>query len=151
MGCHHQSNTLYKDSKEIPLTSIRWDSNDLNEIAKKMVQELLNSSIVFNNEKIYYFANIKNESHDHIDTMALKNKIATTLMKSKECTISTKTSPKMDYLFRGKISSIFKKNSTHKDMFFTLNLILTDTQSSKVIWSHDIEIRKLYERKQFDW
>jgi PBP1b-binding outer membrane lipoprotein LpoB len=153
IGCNKEPKPLMtKDSKIINLTSIRWGADDLQELSKKMVQRILIAkNIDFLKEKSYGFKSIRNDTHDQIDTDMLQNKITTSLIKSSKFTFVKKESKRADYIFKGKISSIFKKNSTTKDMFFSFNLILINAQTSALLWSEDIEIRKLYKRSLFSW
>jgi PBP1b-binding outer membrane lipoprotein LpoB len=144
--------SIYKDSKTINLTSIRWGKEDLQELSKKMVQSILIAkSIDFSKEKSYHFESIRNDTHDQIDTDMLQDKITTSLIKSSKFTFIKKEQKRTNYIFKGKISSIFKKNSRTKDMFFSFNLTLINAQTSAFLWSEDIEIRKLYKKSLFSW
>ena len=151
-GCSTHTQTQSIETKETHLTTVRWGENDLQEMANKMVIDILSSpTIDFATDKVYSFGEIKNRSHDHIDTKELANKITTALIQSKKIKISKNKNHKSAGIFFGKISSIFKKNSRTKDMFFNFNLTLTDTQTSSIIWSHDVEIRKVYKKALFGW
>ena len=152
-GCNEEPKPLIsKDSNVINLTSIRWGTNDLQELSKKMVQSILMAkNIDFSKEKRYSFETIRNDTHDQIDTNMLQNKITSSLIKSSKFNFIKQEQKRADYIFKGKISSIFKKNSRGKDMFFSFNLTLINTQTSALIWSEDIEIRKLYKRSLFSW
>ena len=152
LGCNKEPQvSRNKDSKVMNLTSIRWSEEDLQELNRRMVQSILSAkNIDFAKEKNYYFGTIRNDTHDQIDTKALRNKITLALHQSSKFNF-LEQQEKEDYLFKGKISSIFKKNSTTKDIFFSFNLTLLNSQTSTVIWSEDIEIRKLYKRSLFSW
>ena len=152
MGCNQEPKPLIRnDSNVINLTSIRWGVNDLEELSKKMVQTvLIAKNIDFSKENRYFFETIRNDTHDQINTDMLQNKITSALIKSSKFTF-IKQKERADYIFKGKISSIFKKNSRSKDMFFSFNLTLINAQTSALIWSEDIEIRKLYKRSLFSW
>jgi hypothetical protein len=152
-GCSHTS-TVSKvkivDTQWIHLTTIHWGSDDLQEIAEKIVEDILSSdSIDFS--KTYSFGKIRNDSHDHIDTKLLKNKIVTALVQNGKVKLSENKTHQSDGIFYGKISSIFKKNSRGKDMFFNFGLSLSDVQTTKVLWSADVEIRKVYEKGLIGW
>ena len=138
------------NTKGVHLTTIHWGSDDLQEIAQKIVEDILSSdSIDFS--KTYSFGKIRNDSHDHINTKLLKNKIVTALVQSKKVKLTENKNHQSDGIFYGKISSIFKKNSTGKDMFFNFGLSLSDVQTTKVLWSADVEIRKVYEKGFIGW
>jgi len=142
----------YTDSKIMNLTSIRWGKDDFLELSKRMVQSILKSkNIDLSNTKVYAFKNIRNDSHDHIDTNMLQNEILLALSKSNKFTFTKNTKSKEDYLFHGKISSIFKKNTNIKDMFFSFNLTLVNAKTATIIYSEDIEIRKIYKKPLLAW
>ena len=149
-GCTNSSTPKIVDTKEIHLTTIRWGSDDLQEITQKVVSAILSSSTI-DFSKTYSFGKIRNDSHDHIDTKLLANKITTALVQSKKIKMVENNNHQNDAVFYGKISSIFKKNSNTKDMFFNFNLSLTDVETTKVVWSEDVEIRKIYKRALFGW
>jgi len=145
MGCSSKE-IKRVDSQEIEISTVRWSSNDLQEISSKTVMAILSSDINFS--KGYGFGKIRNDSHDHIDTQLLINKIQSALIKSKKVIIRQKN---QDAIFSGKISSIFKKNQTTKDMFFNFNFSLIDTKTQEIIWSDDVEIRKIFNKALFGW
>jgi PBP1b-binding outer membrane lipoprotein LpoB len=152
VGCSHHEPTVNRASNEAQTSTVRWGSEELNEMSRKMVQVLLSSSSIdFSADKTYYFGNIKNDSHDHINTKALAQKIKTALTKSAKFTFTKKVTPPYDYIFKGKVSSIFKKNQNSKDMFFNFNLSITERKTSMIIWSHSVELRKCYTRPLFSW
>jgi len=136
------------NTKGIYMTTIHWSSDDLQEIAHKIVSDILSSSTI-DFSKTYSFGKIRNDSYDHIDTKQLANKITTALIQSGKVKISKNTNHQSNGIFYGKISSIFKKNSTTKDMFFNFNLSLSDVQTSEVIWSGSVSIRKIYKKALF--
>ena len=138
------------NSKENQLTTIRWGENDLQEMANKTAIDILSSSTI-DFSKSYSFGKIRNYSYDHIDTKHLADKISMALVESGKIHIIKKNNEKSFGIFFGKISSIFKKNNRTKDMFFNFNLTLTDIQTGQVIWSHDVEIRKIYKKALFGW
>ena len=141
-----------EEHKVINLTSIRWGEDDFLELSKGMVQAIFKSkNIDFSNTKVYSFDKIRNDTYDHIDTKALQNRIILALSKSKKFTFIQNKKAKSDYIFHGKISSIFKKNLHTKDMFFSFNLTLVTSKTASIIWSEDIEIRKIYKRPLFSW
>ena len=150
MGCTTPQKIQNVDTKESYLTTIRWGESDLQEIAESVVTNILSSSNI-DFSKNYNFGKIKNHTHDHIDIQRLTNKITTSLIKSGKIKIIKENSPKKEGIFFGKISSIFKKNKRTKDIFFNFNLTLTELKTSKIIWSYDVPIRKMYNNALFGW
>ena len=144
IGCSSKLERVERQQTD-ELTTIRWSANDMQEIANKIVKDILASSSITKG-KTYGFGKIRNDSHDHIDTKQLANKIKTALVQSQKLNISQN---KNSELFFGKITTIFKKNSNKKDMYFNFNLILKNNLSNKVIWSKTVEIRKIYKKSLF--
>ena len=153
VACNQEPKSLPStDIKTINLTSIRWGADDLQELSHKMVQNILASNkIDFTKDKTYFFGNIRNDTHDQIDLKTLQNKIISALLKSSKFTFIEKDKTRADYIFKGKITSIFKKNTNTKNMFFNFNLTLTNTKTLVIVWSEDIKIRKLYKRSLLSW
>jgi len=144
IGCSSKLERVERQQTD-ELTTIRWSANDMQEIANKIVKDILASSSITKG-KTYGFGKIRNDSHDHIDTKQLANKIKTALVQSQKLNISKN---KNSELFFGKITTIFKKNRYTKDMYFNFNLILKNNLSNKVIWSKTVEIRKIYKKSLF--
>ncbi|NEW60371.1 hypothetical protein GSY74_03675 [Sulfurovum sp. bin170] len=149
-GCNTPAKMQSIDPKENQLTTIRWGESDLQEMANRVATHILSSSTI-DFSKSYSFGKIKNRSHDHIDTKHLADKISMALVQSGKVKIVEKEKGKSSGIFFGKISSIFKKNDRTKDMFFNFNLTLTERETSRVVWSHDVEIRKVYNKAMFGW
>lgn len=150
-ACQEPKIQSYQNPNEIQLSSIRWGANDLQLLSKIMVQNILNSNKINREENsIYFFEELRNDTHDQINTKLLKSKITTALTASKRFDFK-EDKLATNYLFRGKISSIFKKTNSSKDMFFTFNMTLIDSQTAAIVWSHDVEIRKLYKRSLLGW
>ena len=165
-GCSHNKVNRF-DSKNIQLTTIRWGANDLQEMSQKMVSSLLSSNIDLAKNKVYAFGKIRNDTYDQIDTKLLANKIMVGLTKSGKMSFSENLQNRVsnikreelslakgygvDRIFYGAISSIFKKNSEGKDIYFKFELWLTDIETRKILWSHAVEIRKEYKRELIGW
>jgi len=147
VGCNTPAKVNSVDPKENYISTVRWDKNDLQEMANRIATNIISSSTI-DFSKNYSIGEIKNRSHDHVDTKHLADKISMALSQSKKINIVKSGS---SGIFLGKISSIFKKNGRTKDMFFNFNMTLTDTKTGQVLWSHDIEVRKIYKKALFGW
>ena len=150
VGCNTPTKVTNINPKENYISTVRWSENNLQEMANRIATNIITSSTI-DFSKNYSFGDIKNHSHDHIDTKHLADKISTALLKSGKINILKTKSTKSNGIFLGKISSIFKKNDRTKDMFFNFNMRLTDTSTGQVVWSHDVEIRKVYKKALFGW
>jgi PBP1b-binding outer membrane lipoprotein LpoB len=152
IGCSYKSSLANRDTSEIKISTVRWGAEELKEMSKRMAQNILISpQLDFTKNQIYYFGNIRNDSHDQIETKALASKIKTAIKESKKLTFTENKDNHYNYIFRGKISTIFKKSHKTKDMFFNFNLTLTEKRTSTIVWSHTIEMRKVSKRPLLSW
>ena len=180
-GCTNSSyDVQYSDTQALGLRTIHWDSSDLHEMAEAMVSAILKDGKVADrdNQRVYGFLPIKNNTYDHIDTQDLTNTIKTSLIHSKLIKIvdvthreklhkilqnqiknakyydQIKKSGKemgVEGFFYGSISAIYQKNSIRKDMYFKFTLNLINIEKGEIIWSEEMDIRKVYDRKLFGW
>ncbi len=180
IGCSSStSHTQRVDSKSIHLTTIHWGSEELQEMAQAMVVSILSSDISqVSSPKVLSFLKIKNNSYDHINTQSLTEMITVGLIKSKRVLIVDKNKREtlqkalwyqknkekyfkqiqkigrqvgIDGLFTGEISAIYQKNSATKDMYFRFTLNLVDIQTAEIIWSEEVEIRKIRKKAFIQW
>jgi PBP1b-binding outer membrane lipoprotein LpoB len=150
-ACHEPNVPSYQNPNEIQLSSIRWGVNDLQALSKAMVQNILSSDkIGIEKDSIYFFEKIRNDTHDQIDIKSLQNKMIMALVSSKRFHFTDEEST-MNYLFKGKLSSLFTKTKKSKDMFFTFNMTLINPKTADIFWSHDVEVRKIYNRSLLGW
>lgn len=162
------------DSKISHLTTVRWGADELQEMAKEMTESFLVSDVLATSEKsVFSFLKIKNSTYDHIDTNSLAEMIKAGLQKSdrvlivdvdkrnmlhqyeNEKTLDNiyKSAEKLSIngFFIGEISAIYQKNDITKDMFFKFTLSLMDIESAEIVWSDEVEIRKLRKKALLSW
>lgn len=116
-------------------------------------------------------ADVKNKTSEYIDTKAITNTVRTQLLKSGSVRFATdmadmkaqtdelvrqnqsglykkSAQAKMgqmqgaQYRLDGEITSIVKRSSDMKDVYYKLSLILTDVQAGTVEWAEEKDIRK---------
>lgn len=89
---------------------------------------------------------------EHMDTKLIANSIRTNLIKTTKVhfidskqykSLKNDSVKSIDYILSGDIHAIKKDTSHTIDNFYMLNLRLTDTKTSKVLWTEDKEIRKV--------
>ncbi|MBX6393199.1 MAG: penicillin-binding protein activator LpoB [Burkholderiales bacterium] len=120
-------------------------------------------------------ADVKNKTGEYIDTRAITNSIRTQLLKSGDVRFVTdiadmkaqtdelarqnqsglykkSTTAKMgrmvgaQYRLEGEITSIVKRTSDIKDVYYKLSMILTDIESGTIEWAEEKDIRKTSRR-----
>jgi len=126
---------------------------------------------------VMFVDTIKNKTTEHIDTESITDTISTRLLRSgkfrfvdmeKVAEVMTQldyqnnngivnpnTAMKMgqqigaEYMLYGNLSSIVKRNSSRKDVYYKFTLKLMHLQSGIVEWSDEKEIRKSKEKSLF--
>lgn len=167
-------NINYGDSKAVELITNEFGSTDLQMIAESMTRSLAQSGVLHNRPVIQVYE-VRNKTSEYIDTREITTSIKTQLMKSgvarfasdntdmqtqvdqlklqnqsglyKDSTVSKMGNMvAAQYRLEGSISSIVKRNSDYKDVFYKFSLQLVDLNSGLAEWMDEKEIRKTTER-----
>lgn len=85
-GCANKPVVRYGDAAAVETTDINFGSTDLQTIAKKMTESLIQSPVVgtmtANSRPIVFVDSVKNKTSEHIDTESLTDSISTQLLRS---------------------------------------------------------------------
>ena len=169
-----QREVNYGDAKSVELVTNEFGSTDLQMIAEKMVGSLLETG-VFQGRPTVTISTVKNKTSEYIDTTNVMNSIQTSLVKSgkvrftrsiqemqqgtdelqrqsqsgmyKQATaakVGQMTAAK--YMLEGELTSIVKKNSDTKDVFYKFTLKMFDVEEGVIEWQDEKEIRKTTKR-----
>jgi len=172
------TNVKYADPNSVERLTADFSSTDIHLITEKMVDSLVMSSIL-DGRPVIFVDNIRNNTHEHIDTKSITDKIRTILLKHGKVRITArsdiphsllqeqefqnsnladpKTIVKMGklagakYILFGDISSIEKRHSGNRDIWFKITLNLTNVQNGLIEWADDKEIRKVSKRQAIGW
>lgn len=169
-------NVKYGDVKAVEAVTNEFGSTDLQSIAETMTKSLLQSPVLNEAKKrvLITMSEVKNKTSEYIDTKSITDTIRTQLTKSGLVRFSVdiaemqnqtdelnrqnsglykKNSAKKvgqmeaaDYRLDGSITSIVKKSSSIKDVYYKFNLNLVDIESGVLEWSDEKEIRKTTKR-----
>lgn len=156
LGCssNNSGKVVRIDPREMRDTDANYGAEDLHIFIKSMMQSML-SSQVFNDKKPYLVLNkinIGKGVDEHMDTKLIANSIRTNLIKTSRVhfidsehrkNIKNSELKDIDYLLSGDIHAIKKDTTNTVDNFYMLSLKLTDSKTSKVVWTEDKEIRKV--------
>ena len=152
-------------------TGTGHDATDLNLIAEKMTQSLLELPLLTGRPTLA-IAQVKNKTGEYIDTNNILNTIQTQVLKSGKVRfvrstaelggavdqLSTtnssglydkKTAPKMGkmlaakYTLEGEFTSIVSSHARVKDVFYKFTLKMIDTESGVIEWVDEKQIRKI--------
>ncbi|MES2817477.1 MAG: penicillin-binding protein activator LpoB [Pseudomonadota bacterium] len=166
--------TSYGDTRAVEVVTNEFGSTDLQMIAESMTRSLAQSGVLQGRPVVQVY-DVKNKTSEYIDTREITTSIKTQLMKTgvarfasdntdmqsqvdqlelqnqsglyKDSTVSkTGNMIAAKYRLEGSISSIVKRSSDYKDVFYKFSLQLVDLESGLAEWMDEKEIRKTTER-----
>jgi uncharacterized protein (TIGR02722 family) len=178
LGCKG-SKVYYGDPHEVETMTVDFGSTDLQMIAEKMVNSLLEHSVIKEGDRpVVFVQRIKNKTSEHIDTKSITDKIRTALIRSGKVRftavsdipqeiverleyhqesgmvdpVTRKNYGKQigsDYILYGEITSITKQKGRKTDVYYKITLNLVDVETAIIEWADEKEIRKGEQRKVF--
>jgi uncharacterized protein (TIGR02722 family) len=164
-------NVQYGDAKAVEQVSNEFGSTDLQTIAETMARSLAQSLASSRTKPLITIADVKNKTSEYIDTRAITDSMRVQLLKSGSVRFATdiegmrnqtdeltrqnqsglykqSTTAKVgnmeaaQYRIEGNITSIVKRNSDVKDVYYKFTLQLTNIESGTIDWADEKEIRK---------
>jgi penicillin-binding protein activator len=164
----------YGDSKAVELVTNEFGSTDLQLIAEKMTQSLLETPILTGRPTVT-ISTVKNKTSEYIDTKNIMNTIQTTLVKSgkvrftrsidemqagvdelqrqnqsglykKDSTAKMAQMKGAKYSLEGELTSIVKQNTQTKDVYYKFTLKMYDVEEGTIEWQDEKDIRKTSKR-----
>ncbi|MFU8790287.1 MAG: penicillin-binding protein activator LpoB [Methylobacter sp.] len=172
-------NIEYGDSKAVETLTNEFGSTDLQTIAESMANSLLQSPALFAKSRpLVTVAEVKNRTSEYIDTKSITDSIRSKIVKSGMVRFAVdtsamqtqvdelarqnqsglykkSTSKKMgnmegaDFRIEGTITSIVKRTSDIKDVYYKFSLQLIDIESGTMEWADEKEIRKTSNKSMF--
>lgn len=168
-------NVNYGDAKAVEQVTNEFGSTDLQMIAEAMARSLAQSQAGARTKPLVTIAEVKNKTSEYIDTRAITDSIRVQLLKSGTMRFATDIAGmqnqtdeltrqnqsglykqsstakigKMEgakYRIEGNITSIVKRNSDVKDVYYKFSLMMTDNESGTIEWADEKEIRKTSKR-----
>lgn len=167
----------YGDAKAVETVTTDLGSTDIQMIAEKMTQSLLQTPEIrtaIKKRELLMASPVKNKTSEYFDTRMITDTILTQLQKNgvkyviegedmqnqvdelrrqnqsglykKSKSVKMGNMQGAKYRLDGSISSIVKKGSNVKDVYYKMNLRLVEIESGVVEWSEEKEIRKSAKR-----
>jgi len=167
----------YGDAKAVETVTTDLGSTDIQMVAEKMTQSLIQHPLVqdvIKKRKLLMASPVKNKTSEYFDTRLITDTILTQLQKNgvryviegedmqnqtdelrrqnqsglydKSKAVKVGKMQGAKYRIDGSVSSIVKKNSNMKDVFYKVNMRLIEIESGIVEWSEEKEIRKTAKR-----
>jgi uncharacterized protein (TIGR02722 family) len=168
----------YEDPGAVERLTADFGSTDLHMIVEEMVNSMASNPIL-DGRPVIFVDHVRNNTHEHIDTKSITDKIRTILLKHGKARITARSDIpdtliqeqdfqnsnladpgaiiKMgklagaQYILFGDISSIEKRSGGNRDVWFKITLNLTNTQDGLIEWAEDKEIRKVAKRRAIGW
>lgn len=169
------SNVSYGNAADVEQVSNEFGSTDLQTIAESMARSLAQSVAGNKQKPLVTMSNVKNKTDEYIDTRSITDSIKTQLLKSGTMRFATDmadmqnqtdelvrqnnsglykkaTTAKVgqmqgaQFRIEGSLTSIVKRNSSVKDVYYKFTLMMTDIESGTVEWMDEKEIRKTSKR-----
>lgn len=165
----------YEDPNTIALLDDRFNENDMQLIAKKMVNSLAESTPVQTaGSPAVMVGKMRNRTTEHIDLNALSDKIRTSLIRSGKFRFvdaqnrvdiareyeyqgSGYVDPAQanrpgsqtaaDFILTGTLTSNIQEVGKEKLVYYKATFQLTDLLSSEIVWTDEKEIRKAYKKR----
>lgn len=167
----------YIDPDEVHLLSDKFVEADLQIIANRLTEALLTSSLMEEQDErpAIIISLFTNGTDEHIDILSLTNKIRTDLHKSGKFVFLNERLRKAlakeyeyqgsgyvnpetakmkgrqigaDWMISGHIASIKQPVGRKKIVYYKTTMEVTSIETSAIIWTEEIEIKKTFKRKR---
>lgn len=161
----------YGDARAVEKLTNEFGSTDLQTIAETMARSLAQTAASYPTKPLVTIADVKNRTSEYIDTRSITDSIQTQLLKSGTMRFATdiadmqaqtdelarqntsglykgRTIAKVGnmegakYRIEGAITSIVKRNSDVKDVWYKFTLKMTNIEAGTIEWIDEKEIRK---------
>jgi uncharacterized protein (TIGR02722 family) len=166
----------YEDPETIALLDDRFNENDMQLIAKKMIGSIIESPLLMANGKVpaVMLGKMRNRTTEHIDMVALSDKLKTALIQSGKLRFLDATNRRdiaqeydyqksgyvdssqakgpgkqtgSDFLLTGTLSSNVQEVGKDKLVYYKATFQLTHLETSEIVWTDEKEIRKAYKKR----
>ena len=166
----------YSDPEEIVMLDDRWNQNDMQLIAKKVVSSLKTwrQQADMAGKPVIILETPKNRTLEHIDMQSLYDHVKTALINSNQVTFLDKAARREiaeEYEFQGSgyvnadeaqgpgaqrgarfllggvITSNIQELGPNKVVYYKATFELTDIQTTEIVWTDHKEIRKDFKKK----
>jgi uncharacterized protein (TIGR02722 family) len=166
----------YEDPNTIEMLSDQFNENDLQLIAKKVVDSLATSRAFasIQGRPVLVMGKMKNSTSEHIDMRSLADKILVQLARTERFVFQDKDARQeiaeeyeyqgsgyvrsdqakgpgqqagADYLMTGEIASIVQEVGNDKLVYYKVTMKLNNLRSGIIEWTDEKEIRKKFEKR----
>ncbi len=171
---------VYADPSTIELLSDNFSENDLQLIAKRMVDSLQDSTAFarIDNQPLIVVGEMRNRTSEHIDMASLADKVRVQLMHTGKFTFIDVDARQQiaeeyeyqqsgyvradqasgpgeqhgaDYILTGTISSIVQQAGRDKMIYYKMTMQLTNLRTGVIEWADEKELRKKFRQRAVGW
>jgi len=167
----------YGDATSSKPISTDFGSSDLQQIAAKMVDSLLEDDLIadisVDGPPLMVVDKVKNKTMQHIDTESVTDSIRTKLIRSRKFSFQDRTteqalteelayqqvaahdavaSGQQDaprYMLTSNLSEISQSQGRVRDVYYKYTMSLRDLKSGRLLWADEKEIRKVKTKSVF--
>ncbi len=165
----------YEDPNTIALLDDRFSENDMQLIAKKMIQSMADSDISGSSgTPVVMIGKMRNRTAEHIDMTMLSNKVRTQLLQSGRFRFADVVNRRdiaeeyeyqqsgyvdpdqargpgsqtgAEYLLTGTLTANVQQVGKNKLVYYKATFQLTNLLTSEIAWADEKEIRKAYKKR----
>ncbi|MFN7906093.1 MAG: penicillin-binding protein activator LpoB [Pseudobdellovibrionaceae bacterium] len=166
----------YDDVERENLLNDQWSETDMQNAVKSLASSLTGHPAIANAKSppIVMVTNLQNKTSEHIDTQSIMDKIRVELMKAGKAEFidkearqdiadeynyqnsgmvsdETKKGPGAqtgaDFILNGRLDSIVQEVGKDKTVYYKLTLNLTNLKTTRITWTDEKQIRKVYRKK----
>jgi uncharacterized protein (TIGR02722 family) len=168
----------YDDPTRVELLDDKFNESDMQQMADTIIKAMVSCGYVANSPKppVVIVERVSNRTQEHIDTVAMTDKIRTSLIKSGKVRFVNKeergtlsdeldyqeagnvkgpTAKKRgsqvgaDYILSGAIATNVQEVGKDKFIYYKLTMNLTNLETSTIDCTEERELRKKYEKRRF--
>ena len=166
----------YGDPEEIAMLDDKWNQNDMQIVAKKMIgsMEVWVEAQAQDEKPVVIVEMPRNKTTEHIDMQALYDHVKTVLVQSGQFTFLDKAARReiaqeyeyqesgyvradeaqgpsnqrgADFLLGGVITSTVQQVGKNKVVYYKATFELTDISTTEIVWTDQKEITKHFKKK----
>ena len=166
----------YGDPEEIAMLDDKWNQNDMQIVAKKMISsmEVWVAAQAQDEKPVVIVEMPRNKTTEHIDMQALYDHVKTVLVQSGQFTFLDKAARReiaqeyeyqesgyvradeaqgpsnqrgADFLLGGVITSTVQQVGKNKVVYYKATFELTDISTTEIVWTDQKEITKHFKKK----
>ena len=166
----------YGDPEEIAMLDDKWNQNDMQIVAKKMIgsMEVWVAAQAQDEKPVVIVEMPRNKTTEHIDMQALYDHVKTALVQSGQFTFLDKAARReiaqeyeyqesgyvradeaqgpsnqrgADFLLGGVITSTVQQVGKNKVVYYKATFELTDISTTEIVWTDQKEITKHFKKK----